>query len=154
MRPSNVQGVTALLVAATVVVAVIRGGAAGWQEPPSQAPARSTQAGVYTAEQATRGQSTFGTICTGCHTTSTYSAPSFVRRWDGRPLGELYAIIADTMPEDAPGSLTAKESAQVLAYLLKLNRMPAGSEELPADADELQKIRFQTNPALTRGPTQ
>ena len=121
--------------------------AAGQSAAPAtpQTPARSTQTGVYTVEQATRGESTFSTICTGCHTTSTYTAPAFVRKWEGRPVGELYALIVDTMPEDAPGTLTPKEYAQVVAYLLKINRMPAGAEELPADGDALLKIRFETS---------
>ena len=103
---------------------------------------RSTQSGVYTAEQATRGEATFTSICTGCHTTATYATPAFAKKWNGRPVGELFTVIAETMPEDFPGTLTPAEYAQVVAYLLKLNRMPAGAEDLPADADALNKIRF------------
>jgi mono/diheme cytochrome c family protein len=105
---------------------------------------RSTQTGVYTAAQAARGETTFANICLGCHTTAAYAAPAFVKKWSGRPLGELYSLIAETMPEDFPGTLSPGEYAQVLAYLLKLNRMPAGDEELPADQAALDKIRFET----------
>ena len=103
---------------------------------------RSSQSGVYTVEQATRGEATFSSICTGCHTTATYATPAFGKKWNGRPVGELYSLIVETMPEDFPGTLTPAEYAQVVAYLLKINRMPAGSEELPADAAALNKIRF------------
>ncbi|HUF48842.1 MAG TPA: cytochrome c [Vicinamibacterales bacterium] len=136
------HGLIALCVLSLVALAADRGSAA--QQPPPAAASGSTLKGVYTAEQATRGQATFGTACTGCHTTSAYAAPAFVRRWDGRPLSELYELIADTMPEDAPGALTPKEYAQVIAYLLRINRMPAGRDELPADPDVLRTIRFET----------
>jgi mono/diheme cytochrome c family protein len=104
---------------------------------------RSTQGGVYTAEQAARGETTFAGNCTGCHTMGAYATPAFVKRWNGRPLGELYSLIAETMPEDFPGALTPGEYVQVVAYMLKLNRMPAGAEELPADPAALNKIRFE-----------
>jgi len=103
---------------------------------------RSTQGGVYTAEQAARGETTFASNCTGCHTTGAYATPAFVKKWDGRPLGELYSLIAETMPEDFPGALSPGEYVQIVAYMLKMNRMPAGSDELPADLAVLNKIRF------------
>jgi hypothetical protein len=31
-----------------------------------------------------------------------------------------------------------------MAYLLKMNAMPVGKEELPPDADALKKIRIET----------
>ena len=108
----------------------------------TSAAADSVWSGIYTAEQATRGEATFTSICTGCHTTATYATPAFAKKWNGRPVGELFTVIAETMPEDFPGTLTPAEYAQVVAYLLKLNRMPAGAEDLPADADALNKIRF------------
>jgi len=103
---------------------------------------RSTQSGVYTADQAAKGETTFASNCTGCHTMGAYATPAFVKKWNGRPLGELYSLIAETMPEDFPGALSPGEYIQVVAYMLKLNRMPAGTEELPADVAVLNKIRF------------
>ncbi|HSG00277.1 MAG TPA: cytochrome c [Vicinamibacterales bacterium] len=106
---------------------------------------RSTRSGVYTAEQAARGETTFARNCTGCHTTGAYATPAFVKKWNGRPLGALYSIIADTMPEDFPGVLSPAEYAELVAYLLKINRVPAGSEELPSDLAALNKIRFDAS---------
>jgi hypothetical protein len=48
------------------------------------------------------------------------------------------------MPQNDPGILSAKEYAQVLAYLLQMNGMPAGPEELPSDAVMLRAIKFDT----------
>jgi cytochrome c2 len=127
--------------AAALAVATLGAARQAGQAP--EPPARSTLSGVYTDAQASRGEKTFANVCMGCHTTATYSTPAFVRKWDGRPLGELFGQISETMPEDFPGSLQPAEYAQVIAYLLKINRMPAGAEDLPADQDALDRIRFE-----------
>jgi hypothetical protein len=46
------------------------------------------------------------------------------------------------MPSDAPGTLSKDDTAAVLAYILKLNKMPAGKQPLPSDSDELARIQF------------
>ena len=51
------------------------------------------------------------------------------------------------MPKNEPGSLALSEYADVVAYLLKMNAMPTGQNELPPSVAELQKIRIVTAPA-------
>jgi hypothetical protein len=46
------------------------------------------------------------------------------------------------MPKSEPGTLTPDEYAQVLAYLLELNGMPAGDVELPPDPEAMKTIRI------------
>jgi mono/diheme cytochrome c family protein len=99
--------------------------------------------GVYTAEQATAGENTYGNVCTGCHSLGTHSGPAFSVKWKGKPVFDLYEIISEKMPEDDPGSLSPKESAEVVAYVLKTNGNPAGKEPLPTDAGELKKILIE-----------
>ena len=113
-------------------------------------PAKTTKSGVYTREQATRGQGVFVTMCKNCHTPESHTAEAFQTKWNGKPLSELYDYIGEQMPKNAPGTLTAEEYADVLAYLLRLNRMPAGDDELPPDAAPMKTIRIDTRPA---GPT-
>jgi S-disulfanyl-L-cysteine oxidoreductase SoxD len=48
------------------------------------------------------------------------------------------------MPKNEPGSLAPEEYADVLAYLLQLNGMPAGERDLPADSTALKRIRIDT----------
>ncbi len=100
--------------------------------------------GVYTAEQATAGEKTYGNICTGCHNLGSHSGQTFSGKWKGRPLSDLYEMISEKMPEDDPGSLTPIESVQVLAYILKTNGNPAGTQALPSDAAELKKLVIET----------
>jgi mono/diheme cytochrome c family protein len=137
------RGLAAVQIAAAATFFSAFGAAASGA--PQTTGMRSTQSGVYTAEQAARGETTFAGNCTGCHTMGAYATPAFVRKWNGRPLGELYSLIAETMPEDFPGALTPDEYVQVIAYMLKLNRMPTGAEVLPADPAVLNTIRFDAD---------
>ena len=112
--------------------------------------ARTTQSGVYSREQAARGQDVYMGLCKSCHSTDAYTAATFTSKWEGKPLSELYLFIRDQMPKNEPGTLSAEEYADVVAYLLRINRMPAGDTELPADADRMKSIRFQTKPTVVR----
>src|SRR5688572_28620703 len=91
------------------------------QSAPPPAAEKTTLAGVYSTAQAEKGQDTFSTLCTGCHKVSSHSGQPFKTRWLGKPLAELYQLIKDTMPEDAAGSLSPGEAAQLVAFLLKAN---------------------------------
>ena len=107
------------------------------------APERSTLTAVYTAAQASKGEDTFTGICKSCHSPADYTLPAFTGAWAGKPLFELYSFISQNMPKNEPGTLSAAEYTQVIAYLLKLNGMPAGDTELPADSIPLKSIRFE-----------
>jgi mono/diheme cytochrome c family protein len=130
------------------------GARAATQTPPTGPPvpvvAESTLAGVYTVPQATRGEGTYMSICVGCHAAGTYVGPTFLSKWEGRPLSDLYVVMSETMPKDDPGSLEPGEYAQVIAYLLKRNGMPEGKAELPADAAVLKRIRLEAPKTVSR----
>jgi len=132
-----------LTAAALAWIGAAAGQVAWSQEQAPTAEARTTRSGVYTAEQAARGESTFGSLCTGCHTLADFSTPAFAKKWNGLPLADFFALISETMPEDFPGSLKPDEYAQVTAYVLRVNRMPAGQSALPADREALKQIRFE-----------
>ena len=104
---------------------------------------RSTSAGVYTDEQASRGRDMYAMQCKSCHTPASHTGVVFANSWDRRPLSDLYQFIVTRMPKNEPGSLQPDEYADVLAYLLKLNDFPSGSEALPADSLALKKIRIE-----------
>lgn len=53
---------------------------------------------------------------------------------------ELWEQIRTTMPNDSPGRLKPGEYADIVAYLLRLNGLPDGPEELPADPDRLRAL--------------
>ena len=99
--------------------------------------------GVYTTAQATHGEETYLSACASCHKRGTYSGDAFTKMWNGRPLSDLFEWISEKMPKDNPGSLTMPQSAEVLAYILQQNGMPAGQTELPADSEALGAIVIQ-----------
>ena len=103
---------------------------------------RTVLAGVYTGDQATRGQQEFQQTCASCHSINEFFGPIFQRIWAGRPVGEMYEFISTMMPDGDPGGLTAAENAAVIAYFLRQNQYPEGGAELPADAAALRVILF------------
>ena len=104
---------------------------------------QSTMSGVYTAPQATRGEETYMAVCVSCHPAGTYRTPGFKANWKGRPLSELFDQVREKMPKNDPASLSQQEYIQVVAYLLKINGVPAGESDLPADTEALKKIRIE-----------
>lgn len=107
-------------------------------------PARSTMSGVYNAAQAVKGEEVYMGLCVSCHPAGTYVGEPFTTVWGGRPLSDLFGSISRNMPKQDPGSLTPEEYAQVIAYLLRMNDVPAGKTELPTDDDTLKAIRIET----------
>jgi mono/diheme cytochrome c family protein len=103
---------------------------------------RPASSGVYTAAQAKIGEEAYAGMCTGCHTPASHMGSAFASAWSGRPVSELYGFIRAAMPKNEPGSLTADEYAAIVAYLLKLNGLPAGRQALPADSAALDRIRI------------
>lgn len=106
---------------------------------PEEEASRTTRDGVYTAVQAERGRESYQRACGGCHPLDWYRGPT-MKPWDGASLLNLYDVIATTMPENNPGSLKRREYLDLLAYILSLNGMPAGREELTAPPEALKKI--------------
>ena len=104
---------------------------------------RSTRVGVYTASQAQVGREIYELSCMSCHTPASHAGPVFAAKWEGRPLWELFRYVSDAMPKSDPGSLTERQYVRVVAYLLKMNGMPAGSAELTADSLALKRIRIE-----------
>ncbi len=104
--------------------------------------------GVYSAEQADRGQRTYVRECGTCHgvqlrggeTSIGLVGRDFMHFWAQESLGILYAIIQETMPEDDPGRLSPGETVDLIAMILRGNGFPPGDEELEADTDALFEI--------------
>ena len=104
---------------------------------------RSVKAGVYTAAQAQRGEALFKKNCASCHTPGYFTDDNFYTNYANKPLWELFDVISDSMPEDNPGSLKKEEYADVIAFILQLNKFPTGDAELPIDKDALSGILME-----------
>lgn len=104
---------------------------------------RSVNAGVYTDDQATRGEQIFKNNCSSCHYQTEFTGDEFVKRWADKPLFELFELVSDSMPEDRPGSLPTQQYADALSYFLKLNKYPTGATELEGSAEAMKDILME-----------
>ena len=112
----------------------------------------TTSDGVFTLEQAERGRRAYASNCsTNCHKrdlSGSMRAPAlasdaFLRQWEGQSLDELFSRISTTMPQLAPGSLSQENYANILAFLLLSNGLPAGPSELKPDREALRRIEIR-----------
>ena len=117
----------------------------------AQAP-RSLADGVYTVDQADRGAVLYEEQCLACHGELSAFVPelaalladhTFRNRWRGRSLGELFELIQVEMPQDAPGTLSFTETAELVAYILQGNRIPTGETPLADSLEQLSQIPFE-----------
>ena len=105
----------------------------------------STLDSVYSSEQASRGKDVYMGTCRSCHAAGFFTGPGFENHWKGKALSDLYTYVLTKMPGNDPGSLSPDAAADVLAYMLQLNRMPAGANELYPEADSLRRFRIATS---------
>src|SRR5262245_53231493 len=99
---------------------------------------RAVTDGVYTQEQAARGQTLYRDKCASCHGAMldgaqgpALSGEAFLTVWSG-PVSELAGKIQHTMPANEPGKLTRPQTADLVAYILQVAKFPAGRGELAA----------------------
>jgi mono/diheme cytochrome c family protein len=113
---------------------------------------RSTWDGVYSAEQAQRGDGIYRKECASCHgetldgqgPTPPLAGDDFKSNWNGQTLKDLFDKIQTTMPADHPGKLSRQETADILAFMLGANKFPAGKTALGSNTEALARIRFDT----------
>jgi mono/diheme cytochrome c family protein len=110
---------------------------------------RSVQDGVFTNAQAARGQALYAKQCAGCHGDALkgLQAPplagdAFIANWQAQPLSALASKIRNTMPADSPGDLTAPQSADLVAHILKTGGFRAGTSELASTDAALSRITW------------
>ena len=112
-------------------------------------PSRSSAAGVYTAAQAATGETIYFDKCATCHGADlggierapALTGASFLDSWQGQDLRRLRDRI-DTMPPNAPKSVSDGDAVALIAFLLRSSNMPAGSTALTTDRAQLATITF------------
>jgi len=109
---------------------------------------KSVWDGVYSDAQAGRGKKAYITHCAACHQEGLQGADlapplkgeEFLLRWNDKSMFELLDRTQKTMPQDHPGGLSLQETADIIAYVLQVNRFPSGREDLPVDAGALKSV--------------
>lgn len=138
----------------SVVVIVCVASAIGGGIRPSHAQTRSIWDGVYTAAQAQRGAGLYGDGCAECHGEAleggemepALEGGEFMWGWAGQSVGDLFERIRTSMPPGQPSTMSRQEKADVLAFLLAQNGVPAGEAELVGRAGALRSITFEPEP--------
>jgi mono/diheme cytochrome c family protein len=139
--------VVGVLTAAVLQVAV------GASPRSAQDAGKSVNDGVYSEAQAERGRKVFEAKCGICHDTGRFTGDEFIKHWSGQPLNALFDTMRTTMPEDNPGSLPAQQYADLVSYLLQLNKFPTGPDELEAAEDAMRGVRMEApKPGPRREP--
>lgn len=106
--------------------------------------------GVFTEAQAARGAAAFDHECAGCHgpegaggsMAPALVGATFSANYDGQTLGDLFDRNRTTMPVGKEGALSGQQVADITAYILQVNKFPAGVNELPAQSMPLKVIKY------------
>ncbi len=121
-------------------------------QPPAP---KSVLDGVYSAAQATRGEKVYADSCAVCHGPKlqgtdtagpTLSGPDFTNGWKDMSVGALLNKIKEDMPSNAPGTLTPEQYADVMSFVLSVNKYPAGQADLPTDPAALRPVKMAAPP--------
>ena len=123
--------------------------------------ASGSEAASYTEDQAHAGLAVFSANCIGCHGANLQgvAAPGVAgteflttaksNKWT---LEDLRSLVVENMPLNNPGTLTKKEYANVMAFLLASNCYPAGSKPFP-EADSPAFAAVHIGPVDGAKPT-
>ena len=110
---------------------------------------QTVKEGVYTENQAKRGQVIYAEQCSSCHGQNLagglgppLAGNDFVGDWENKPVWELVSKIQKTMPQSDPGKLTRQQTADVVAYILEVGKFPAGAKELGPDEAALKQVTW------------
>jgi len=127
----------AILITAAAALALLQGTRTVWD-------------GVYTEEQAKRGAVLFDRECAGCHgpdgegggMAPALAGAAFYANYDGQTVGDLFDRNRTTMPVGKEGQLSAQQNADITAFMLQVNKFPAGTTELASQSFALKQIQY------------
>jgi mono/diheme cytochrome c family protein len=114
-------------------------------------PTRSINDGVFTADQAKRGEATYTQACSSCHGSDLngdgFAPPlagaDFSSNWNELSVGDLFERIRISMPPDGPGKVPDQGKADIIAFLLDANKYPTGTTELEPKTEVLKQIKIE-----------
>ena len=134
----------------SVLIALLGAAASAVAAPPAGA---SIWQGVYTKAQAARGASSYADQCARCHRddltgyNSVLIGDRFMQQWSEDSLNSFFSIVRQTMPRNAPSSLSDPVYLDIVAYVLQMNDFPDGQQELTADTVGSIRVESKGGPA-------
>jgi cytochrome c len=114
-------------------------------------PSHSVWEGVYTKEQAKRGEGLYANNCSSCHgpdlSGNDEAAPltgaAFLANWDGLTVGDLSERVRRSMPPNKLGQLSRQQIADILGYVLSFNNFPPGNAALDPKPEVQKQVRIE-----------
>ena len=92
-------------------------------------------AGAYSAAQATRGKALYTDQCVACHgemlegvVGPPLTGDDFLADFGGHSVKEVVDKVQNTMPQQAPGTLTHAQAIDLTAFILQSSKYPAGGD--------------------------
>lgn len=136
------------------------------------APAHAQYSPTYSAEQSVAGKVEYDKSCATCHGADLDNGPfgpvlrgdEFLTRWGGKSVQSVMDYVTDMMPPASPGSLTAEQATNLVAYMLSKNAVPAGAALQTASSAEMTMpvsvevralaggVRLPANPVARANP--
>jgi mono/diheme cytochrome c family protein len=116
---------------------------------------KSTSSGVFTDEQAKRGEIAYNANCVTCHGSALRSTDreipnltdkAFKFSWVGKTIAEKYEIARETMPPEEKHSLGDQVYLDIVTYILRFNKVPTGNRELKPDLETLKQVVISAPP--------
>jgi mono/diheme cytochrome c family protein len=87
----------------------------------------------------------YADACASCHDPALLggigpplAGKEFLGTWKAMAVGDLFEKIRTQMPLTAPGTMTAQQTSDVVAFILSANKFPAGATELATDPAALK----------------
>jgi mono/diheme cytochrome c family protein len=118
---------------------------------------KTVWSGVYSAEQAARGQQEYTTRCSRCHGAELQGTQGnglvgkdFMERWREDSVGSLYEFVSEGMPPANRGGgrplISVPEYLDILSYIFSQNQFPAGSNPLTTEGLDDILIQYKDGP--------
>lgn len=117
----------------------------------AQEATRSVWDGVYTDDQAKKGQALYNANCSTCHgdqlnggeMAPPLAGGEFMGNWNGLTVGDLFDRIRTGMPPGNPDGVSRESKALIVAYILAYNKFPSGTAELSSQTEVLKQIKIE-----------
>jgi quinoprotein glucose dehydrogenase len=132
---------------------------AAWAVGVSQLSARAEQGkttndGVFTAEQAARGEAAYKAECASCHGgdlggdgfAPPLAGSDFAANWNDLSVGDFFERIRISMPPSNAASVTPAAKADIVAYVLQQNKYPEGKTEVEPKLEAIKDIKILLKP--------
>ena len=110
-------------------------------------PSAQGAGGAAAGDQQARGKALYVDKCASCHMenlqgsseTPPLTGDMFWQNWETYSANNLVEQVRATMPEDNPGGLDRQQYIDIIAYVLRTNKIQWAGD-LPSDMDALKKI--------------